>query len=125
MAYDDDKFGMAQTLIMHIPKLANDAAEVIARIQFFTNVKIVEVRNITVSTAYSVTNTIQIYNDDTHIGEMAAGTALADVNDAGLTAASTGILVNATSSLEFQQSTAAAIGQCHLMVHYQEMFEGA
>lgn len=123
MAYDDDRYGLAQTTIILIPKLANSAAEVIARINFFTKVKILEVRNIAVSTAYSVTNTIHIFNDDTDIGEMAAGTAIGDVNDAGLTAASTGCIIASTSSLEFQQATAAAIGQCHLMIQYQEMFE--
>lgn len=120
--YDDDKYGLSQTMIVLIPKLANDAAEVIARINFFTKVKILEVRTITVSTAYTVTNTIHIFNDDTDIGEVYAGTAVADVNDAGLTAASTGCIVASTSSLEFQQATAAAIGQCHLMVQYQELF---
>lgn len=121
--YDDDKYGLAQTTIIYIPKLTNDAAEVIARINFFTKVRILEVRTITVSTAYTATNTIHIFNDDTDIGEVYAGTAVADVNDAGLTLASTGCIIASTSSLEFQQATAAAIGQCHLMVQYQELFE--
>ena len=121
--YDDDKYGLEQTAVLYIPKKTNDAAEVIARLQFFTKVKILEVRNIVVATAFTATNTIQIYNDDTHIGEMVAGETDGDVNDAGITATSTGRELASTSSLEFQQSTAAAIGQCHIMVKYQEMFE--
>ena len=123
MAYDDERYGMAQTMIIHIPANNNSAAEVQARIQFFKNVKLLNVRCIPVSTVYNATDTFDVYNDDLAIGQVNAGAAVNTFAD--IETMSTGTLINATSSLEIQQSTAAAAGFCHMMIQYQEQFEGA
>jgi hypothetical protein len=98
------------------------ANEVIQRIQFFTNVKLLNIKAHAVGTGFSTTNTLNIYNDDAHIGEVVC------VEDTGtfaeLTGLTTGDLINQTSSLEIQQGTAASVGNMHLMVQYQEVFEG-
>jgi len=123
MGYDNDKYGQAQTLIRHIPANNNSGSEVQLRIQFFKNVKLLNVRCIPVSTAYDATDTFSVFNDDTAIGDVNAGAATGTYAD--IETMSTGTLINATSSLEFQQATAAAAGACHMMISYQEMFEGA
>ena len=123
MSYDDQKYGFEKTMILFMPANANGAAEVIARIQFFKNVKLLNVRCIPVSTVYDATDTIDLYNDDVEIGQINAGAAVNTYAD--IETMSTATLVNATSSLEFQQTTAAAAGFCHMMIQYQEMFEGA
>lgn len=121
MSYDDDKYGQTQTLIRHIPANNNSGNEVQARIRFFKNVKLLNVRCIPVSTAYDATDTFNILNDATAIGAVNAGAATGTYAD--IETMSTGTLINATSSLEIQQGTAAAAGSCHMMISYQEMFE--
>jgi hypothetical protein len=123
MAYDNPKYGAKQTLIRNVPYNNNSAAEVQARIQFFKNVKLLNVRCIPVSTGFDATDTIDVYNDDGAIGQiggLAGTTTFGDIETM-----TTNTLINATSSLEIQQSTAAAAGVFTLMVQYQEMFEGA
>jgi hypothetical protein len=123
MPYDDPKYGLKQTLIRDVPYNNNSAAEVQTRIQFFTNVKLLNVRAIPRSTGFDATDTIDVLNDDTAVGQiggLAGTTTFGDIETM-----STGTLINATSSLEIQQSTAAAAGCFTLMVQYQEMFEGA
>jgi hypothetical protein len=123
MAYDDPKYGIKETLIRDIPYNNNSAAEVQCRIQFFKNVKLLNVRAIPRSTGFDATDTIDVFNDDGAIGQiggLAGTTTFGDIETM-----STNTLVNATSSLEIQQSTAAAAGCFTLMVQYQGYFEGA
>ena len=121
MSYDDHKYGHKQTLIRHIPANTNDGSEAMLRLQFFNNVKLLNIRCLPVSTGYDATDTFNIYNDSDHIGEVNAGASLGTFAD--LTGLTTGALINSTSSLEIQQGTAAAAGSCHMMIQYQEMFE--
>lgn len=119
--YDEAKYGQAQTLIRPIPANSNGGNEVQLRIQFFKNVKLLNARCIPVSTGYDATDTFNVYNDDAHVGEINAGASTGTFAD--ITGLTTGTLINSTSSLEFQQGTAAAAGACHMMISYQEMFE--
>ena len=122
--YDNDKYGLKQTAILFIPTSTNDALEVVARLQFFKNVKVLNARLIPVATAYAATDTFDIYNDDVEIGQVNAGAAtgtFADLTD--LAALTTATLLNATSSLVVINCTAAGTGSCHLLISYQEMFE--
>lgn len=122
MAYDDDMYGAKKTLISYIPYMTESANEVLLRLQFFTNVKLLNIKCQPVGTAFTTTNTLNVYNDDAHIGEVVCPEAVTTSSDlSGLT---TGAEINATSSLEIQQGTAASIGNMHLLVQYQEVFEG-
>lgn len=119
--YDDDKYGLEQTAVIHIPApTTNDAAEVLARLVFFTKTKILEARAIVVGTMYDeATATLELLKDDGSIGAIVLTTeTVGTVVDASLTDTT----FETTNSLEIQQSHATATGLCDLMVQYQEMF---
>jgi hypothetical protein len=119
--YDDDKYGLAQTAVIHIPAPPSADMLVLARLQFFTKVKILEARACIVGTAYDeATATLEIYVDDGSIGNIILTTeTVGTILDASL--ADTEIA--STSSLEIQQTHETATGLCDLMIQYQEMFE--
>ncbi len=120
--YDDQKYGLRQTLAWKIIPDQNDnaVAEVIGRMRFFKDVKILNIRGMTISTAYSSTDTFQILNDDTAMGDLGVGGA--DITTFEDMTISAGTLLAATSSLEVQCGTADAIGSTTIMIQYQEMF---
>jgi len=120
--YDDDKYGLEQTAVIHMPApTTNDADEVVLRLQFFTKTKILEARAMVVGTAYDeATATLEIYLDDGSIGNIILTTETVGTTvDASLADTT----VSSTSSIEIQQTHATATGLCDLMIQYQEMFE--
>ena len=120
--YDDDKYGAEQTAVIHIPAPTDcDDNEVVARIQWFNKIKLLEARADIISTAYDIaTTTLQLYLDDGSIGAIVISTAtVGQTLDAGLT----DTIINSTSSLEVQLGNETATGVCNLLLHYQEAFE--
>jgi hypothetical protein len=120
--YDDAKFGLEQTAVIHLPApTTNDADEVVLRLQFFTKTKILEARAMVVGTAYDeATATFEIYKDDGSIGNIILTTeSVGTTVDASLADTT----FDSTNSLEIQQTHATATGLCDLMIQYQEMFE--
>ena len=120
--YDNAKYGVAQTLMFPVPTPTTvDANEVIARIQWFNNIKLLEARALIVGTAYDdATCTLQLYLDDGSIGAIVISTAtVGQILDASLTDTD----INSTSSLEIQLGHLTATGVCDIMLQYQEMFE--
>lgn len=118
--YDDDKFGLEQTVGLYLPVTANAANEVVARFNFFKKAIVLEARAIIVSTAFDEGDcALNIYLDDGSIGAIAVTTAtVGQVVDASLT----DTVVAATSSIEIQQASATSTGVCDLFLQYQEKF---
>jgi hypothetical protein len=122
MGYDDSMYGDEQMVVSYIPYMTESANEVLLRLQFFTNVKLLNIKCQPVGTAFTTTNTLNVYNDDAHIGEVVCPEAVTTSSD--ISGLSTLTEINSTSSLEIQQGTAASIGNMHLLISYQEVFEG-
>lgn len=119
--YDDDNYGAPQIIHLRINEAgANDAAEVMARVQFFTRVKVLECRAIVLGTVYTADAcAYDIYKDAGSIGGMVVGTATIDsVFDASLT----DTVFETTNSMEIQQVSAASAGSCDFLISYQELF---
>lgn len=122
--YDNDKYGMEQTAVIHLPVPAGDLddGEVILRLQFFNKTKLLECRALPVGTYYNnATATLQIYKDDGSIGAIVLTTETVGTTiDASLTDTT----FDTTNSLEIQMnSEATQTGACDFMIQYQEMFE--
>lgn len=120
MTYDDDKYGLEQTAVIRVPATTNAAAEVVARIVFFTKTKVLEARALIVSTAFDEGDcALDIYKDAGSIGAIAVTTAtVSQVVDASLT----DTVFETTNSLEVQQASETSTGVCDLMIQYQEAF---
>jgi hypothetical protein len=124
MSYADDHYMGNRTIALRITPsepATNDASKVVARLQFFTKIKVLEARAIVLGTGYDeATASLLIYHDDTSIGAIVLTTeTVGTMVDASL--ADTEIA--STSSIEIQQTHATATGCCDLMIQYQEMFE--
>lgn len=119
--YDDDKYGLEQTMTLHLPVTTNAASEVVARFNFFKKAIVLEARAIIVSTAFDEGDcALNIYLDDGSIGAIAVTTAtVGQVVDASLA----DTVVVTTSSIEVQQVSATSTGVCDLFIQYQEKFE--
>ena len=105
--YDDDQYGLRQTTIFRLgTHIDNGAAEVVARINFFTKTKILEARAIVVGTAYDeATATLEIYKDAGSIGNIILTTeTVGTVVDASLADTE----FDSTNSLEIQLTHAAS-----------------
>lgn len=124
MTYDDDRFGLEQTAIIHLPPPTDtDDNEVILRLQWFNNIKLLEARASIVATAYDrATSTLQLYLDDGSIGAIVLTTeTVGTIVDASLTDTT----ISSTSSLEVQiNDEGTTTGVCDLILQYQEMFTG-
>ncbi len=122
MAYDDDNFGAPQVIHLHINEagVVNAANEVMARLKFFTRVKILECRAIIVSTAYDEADcAYNIYKDDGSIGAVTLSTATVNqVLDASLT----DTVFETTNTMEIQQASETSTGLCDFLISYQELF---
>jgi len=121
MAYDDDNYAAKQTMFIHIdPRTTVDDAEVVARVQFFNRVKLLDVRAIVCGTLYDIaTTTLQLYKDAGSIGAIVISTAtVGQVLDASLVDTT----FETTNSLEIQLGNETATGRCDVMIQYQELF---
>ena len=119
--YDDDKYGMKQTAVIHMPASTNAANEVVLRLKFFAKAKVLEARALIVATAYDETDcAFNIYKDAGSIGAIAVSDGtVSTVIDASLA----DTIFDTTNTLEVQQASATSTGVCDLMIQYQEMFE--
>ena len=120
--YDDDSYATKQTLVIHVdPRTTVDDGEVVARVQWFNKVKLLEAQAIVVSTLYDIaTTTLQLYKDDGSIGAIVISTAtVAQVLDASLA----DTVFETTNSLEIQLGNETATGLCDVILQYQNLFE--
>lgn len=123
MAYDEDQYAGNRAMCIHVPvpAPANDAAGVIATLQMFTRIKLLEARAVVVGESYDDgTTTIDVYVDDGSIGACVMSTATkGQIIDASLA----DTVVASTSSICLHMSHATATGACDVILQYQELFE--
>ena len=120
--YDNDKYGLNQTAVLRLPFTTNAAAEIVARVQFFTKTKITEMRTVVVSTAGFDEADVQfdIYKDTASIGSIDVGPGTVNtVTDASLA----DTIFESTNSMEIHQASETATCVVDLIIQYQEAFE--
>lgn len=122
--YDDPKFGASNVMVItRSPTTSNPAGEVLARIQNFVDMKVLEVRAIVRTASASASSAIGIYKGAALIGTIAIGTSpVGTTVDAELTDTN---FDKDTDILSFQQVVYADIGTSDIIVQWQENYESA
>ena len=123
--YDDDNYGMEQTLHLFLDDDraagANAAAEQVARINFFNRVKVLQCRAIVCGTAFDEADcSFTLLVDTTSFGSVDVSTAtVAQVVDSDTYSQ----VIECTEGLVIQQASATSTGLCDFLVLYQQLFE--